>query len=378
MGRTFKRQIEMTWICSACGNPNLGRFKSCQTCNKPKDASEKYIMPSDTAAAPTITDAALLKMAEAGTNWTCAYCGSHQRRLDGSCQQCGASIAQALADIEKPQAERKRPLWQRIKPWAKKHKILVGVLGVIVLIIGGVMWSRREREYKAVVDGVSWTQTISVERYEIWNRDGWRDSTPRDAFDVVSKGQQIHHYDDVLDGYDTQYYTEQVACGQECRDVPETCHESCSDNGNGFATCTTKCSGGGQKCSTKYCSEQRSRQVARYRKEPRYAEAIAYKIWDWGYHRKVDATGTDFKALRWPTDEAKLGVGLLDPREKERENRSASYDVTLSYDDKQKLTFSIALDQLTKFDLGSKHDLKIKGDRVVVDGKVVQRIPRPR
>jgi hypothetical protein len=377
VGRSFQRQIEMSWVCSACGTSNLGRYQRCQNCNDPKDRSEKYVMPGDTAAAPTITDAALLKMAEAGKNWTCAYCGSHQRRLDGSCQQCGASIAQALADIDKPEAQRKRPLWQRIKPWVKKHKIAVGVASAVLLIILIVMWSRREREYKAVVDGASWTQTISVERYQIWSRDGWRDSTPSGAFDVVSRGQQIHHYDSVLDGYDTQYYTEQVACGQECRDVPESCHESCSDNGNGFATCTTRCTGGGQTCSTKYCSEQRSRQVPRYRQEPRYAEGIAYKIWDWGFHRKVDATGTDFKTLRWPTEEARLGLGLVDPREKERESRSGTYDVTLRYDDKEKLRFSVSLDELPKFENGTKHDLKIKGDRVVVDGKVVQRAVGP-
>ena len=65
----------------------------CQRCGNPKDASEAYEMPGDTASAASVTDPALLRMAEAGVNWQCGYCGSHQRRFDGACAQCGAEQA---------------------------------------------------------------------------------------------------------------------------------------------------------------------------------------------------------------------------------------------------------------------------------------------
>jgi ribosomal protein L37E len=45
------RQIEMTWTCSSCGQQNLGRHKTCQQCGDPKDKSEKYEIPKDTAGA---------------------------------------------------------------------------------------------------------------------------------------------------------------------------------------------------------------------------------------------------------------------------------------------------------------------------------------
>jgi hypothetical protein len=77
-----ERIIEMTWRCSSCQRQNLGRHKSCQGCGNPKDASEEFEMPSDTALAPTVTDERLLRMATAGPDWRCRFCGGDQRRSD--------------------------------------------------------------------------------------------------------------------------------------------------------------------------------------------------------------------------------------------------------------------------------------------------------
>ena len=98
-----RRQIEMTWKCSACEHQNLGRHKTCQQCGDPKDRGEAYEMPTNTAAAASVMEAGLLRMAEAGPNWRCAYCGSDQRNmLDATCGQCGASAADAAAPPEAP------------------------------------------------------------------------------------------------------------------------------------------------------------------------------------------------------------------------------------------------------------------------------------
>lgn len=370
MGR---RIIELTWTCTSCGHSNRGRDKTCRGCGDPKDASEKFEMPTSTQAQASVTDAGLVRAAEAGADWRCAYCGSDQRRLDDSCGRCGASSAEGHTP-QRPVKPRP-PWWQRVKRWLRRHPWAVALAVVAVLVAGLVAWCNRTRTFGAEVAAVRWTQTIVVERYQVWERDGWRDSQPGDAFEVVSRGQQIHHYDDVLDGYDTEHYTEQVACGEDCYDEPESCSEECTDNGNGFASCQTRCRGGGRRCTTRYCSEDRTRQVPRYRKEPRYAEAIHYKIWDWGAHRTVAATGTSTTDLRWPTEEARVGQGL-GPREQEREQRSAWYDVTLRYDGRERFTFAVELDELPRFAVGSRHRLTIKRSRHTVDGKPVQPAPR--
>lgn len=361
----------MTWRCSSCEHQNLGRHKSCQHCGDPKDKSEPYEMPANPATAVSVTEVGLLRMAEAGANWRCAYCGSDQRNLDATCAQCGASSAEGTSTQE-ARTVSKLTAWMRLARWARKHRLGLGITGAVLATIVGIwMYAHRTRTFTAKVTDATWTQTISVQRYQIWARDGWRDTQPTDAFEVVSNGQQVHHYDDVLDGYDTQHYTEQVACGEDCYDEPQRCSESCSDNGNGFASCQTECTGGGRRCTTRYCSEARTRQVARYRKEPRYAEAISYKIWDWGFHRSVDATGTGAAGMRWPVEEARVGEGL-GPREEERETRSGRYVVTVAYDGTSRLVFEVAADELARFELGSRHELRLKrGEATTVDGKVV-------
>lgn len=333
-------------------------------------------MPGSTATAATVTDPGLLRLATAGANWRCSFCGSDQRRLDDTCGGCGASIADATVEP----VVRRAPLgrWARLLRWARRHKIAVGIVGGLTLLIVSLMirsaWVNRARDYPATVASVAWEHTINVERYQIWDREGWRDTTPTDAFEVRSLGQKIHHYDDVLDGYDTEHYTEKVACGEDCYNEPQSCSESCSDNGNGFASCRTTCSGGGRSCTTRYCDEPRTRQVPRYRKEARYAEATAYQIWDWGFQRAVKARGAAIDDLRWPTEEARVGAGLA-PREQEREQRTAAYRVTLAYDGKQQLTIEVGADDFARFAPGTAHHLHLKRGRATVDGKPVERAP---
>lgn len=355
----------MTWTCSSCEHQNLGRHQTCQQCGDPKDAGERYEMPADPARAASVTDAALLRMAEAGPNWQCAYCGSHQRALDGSCGQCGASAKEGKLLVPP------RRLRGKVS-WFRKHRLALGIVGTLLAVIIGVYaWMHRTRTFDAKVTDAEWTQTILVEKYQVWAREGWRDSQPAQAFDVVSKGQQIHHYEQVLDHYETEHYTEQVSCGEDCYDEPESCHEVCDDNGNGFASCHTECSGGGRRCTTRYCTESRSREVPKYRDEPRYAEAIAYHVWDWGVDRTVEATGHGVTGLRWPVEEAHLAE-QLGPEEQEREQRVARYTVTLAYDGTSTLRFEVDLDDFARFPPGSRHQLRMKrGEPTTVDGEKV-------
>lgn len=334
-------------------------------------------MPAQTTSAASVTDPALLRMATAGANWRCAYCGSDQRAFDGSCKQCGAGAAEGTSTAAPQPLLKGNDViltpWRELFHWGWRQKIAVAVVAVIAVIVAGYLWAHRERTYDATVAEVRWTHVITVERYAIWNRDGWRDSLPHDAFDVISKGQQIHHYDQVLDGYDTQHYTESVACGQDCTTTPQTCHEVCTNNNNGFASCNNVCSGGGTTCRPRYCQESRTRQVPRYRREPRYAEGVAYKIWDWGDHRTVQATGNQTTAMRWPTEEARIGEGLAE-RERERERRTATYVVMMRYgEDRTPLSFAVPPDQLRAFEVGTKHQLRIKDERVIIDGKLVEK-----
>jgi hypothetical protein len=214
-------------------------------------------------------------------------------------------------------------------------------------------WDRGPREVHATVVEHRWRREVLVDRYALRGFEGFAEDLPADAIDVKSLGDRHHHDEQVLDGTRTEYYSEQVpdgydtrtswqqvACGEDCVTEPQYCHEECSDDGNGFATCEDVCSGGGQSCTTRYCSEQvseqvpryrteqRSREVPNYRSEPRYAEAFGWHAWTWAVDRDLKEEGTGLEP-KWPGDDVvHLRVGLAEG-EDERETRQESYSVVL-------------------------------------------------
>ena len=64
----------MLWRCH-CSKKHLGRHMKCETCGRPKADDVEYEMPEDVETAESVTDEKLLRMATAGENWRCAYCG---------------------------------------------------------------------------------------------------------------------------------------------------------------------------------------------------------------------------------------------------------------------------------------------------------------
>jgi hypothetical protein len=393
------RHIEMSWRCSSCEGKNLGRFKFCQSCKNPKDGSEEYEMPADPSQAASVTDEGLLRMATAGPDWRCAYCDSDQRRLDNGCANCGASAVEGK-EVPDPSAEPSpdAAAFDDGAPTGSGASALrgffyvVGFIGLVVGLVAFFRWNaKRPRDYVAKVSAVHWERSISVERYLLAAHEGFKETLPGDALEVRSIGRKVHHHDKVLDGYDTERYTVQVpdgyrtesytarvSCGQDCETTPRTCSEKCSSNKNGFATCRTSCSGGGQRCTTRYCDERRTRdipktrtesrtrQVPRYRNEPRYAEGFAYKRWEWQPARTVRDAG-DSTPARWP--ESNVGKDL-GPGEKERETRSEQYKVTLSYDNaKHSLDFTPETEAaFAPFARSSEHKLHTEKGQFQLDG----------
>jgi hypothetical protein len=399
--RAGERIIEMTWTCSSCAHRNLGRHKTCATCGSPKDASESYEMPADPSTAASVTEAALVRMALDGPDWRCAYCGSDQRNADRGCARCGASAVEGAEVTEPapslephdpgewPPPRTQRP-WHR--PWWVRALLAVAACGV--LYVAAHAWSRRARDLDAHVTARAWRHEVQVERWAVRAREGFVENRPPEVIDELPLGPRVHHHEQVLDGYDTQHYTErvldgytsesysaQVACGQDCTTTAPSCRERCSSNRNGFATCRTVCSGGGQSCRTRYCAESRTRQVPRYRNEPRtrqvpryrsearFAEAYRWHLWAWGPQRTLVRRGTD-ETPRWPADdELGLSRGLAEG-ERERASRVATYEVSVRDEDAATWRITPATEsEFTTFAPRSRHRVHREAGRVTVDGR---------
>lgn len=342
-------QIEMRWRCpvAPCRRENKGRHTLCVGCGRPKTAAEAYYLPGDVSPAAAVADPALLRQAQAGPNWSCAFCRSHQRRLDGACVQCGARPVAApdgtvrttatptpapaiLADTYRtaPVAIRVRSRW-----WAA-----IGLAtGLFLLVVAVLVWILAPRTVRVRTAAHAWTRTVYVERYQINAHEGFAEDEPASAFDVTNRGTRYHHTDQVYDHDETEHYTVSVTCGETCVDVPESCYttpRSCTDNQNGFATCTGGdeiCTGGGQQCSPKYCDEDRTRSVPVFRDEQRYATWYAWRVWEWTPNRTVATTGTAPEAA-WPTDDVVHLNAAVAGDERERARYEERYTVTFRDD----------------------------------------------
>ena len=389
----------MTWVCTSCGHRNLGRFKECQQCGNPKDASERFEMPGDTAAAASVHDPRLLQQARAGADWRCTYCGTDYRALVVACVQCGSPrgttpTVKQLAGAYAPSEPRQRPRWAL--PFGAGILALAillpafGVFAALVTVAIGrsappppVAAPDRPRIVGATVIAREWRTTLRTERRRAVAHEGFAESRPADAFDIEGAGERHHHDEQVLDHYETEAYTEQVPyqdsetyteqvrCGEDCHDLPESCSEHCSDDGNGFATCTTSCTGGGQSCSPRYCSETRTRSVTRYRSEPRTREVPRYRseprtapwftwrVWEWTPDRRAERTGNE-DAPSWP-DPSELGPAApLGEGEEDREVRDAWWVVHVREDGKgrEHLLTPPTIDALARYPVGATLSLE--------------------
>lgn len=336
-----ERQIELVWKCSACGVKNLGRFTVCQNCGDPKDDSEEYEMPAQTESVASVTDPALLRMANAGAHWSCTYCGSAQRAYSHFCVNCGASLEASSPSPRDGVGMRQEPLRALVPLSASKPSkgwgYLLLVLGsFFTFLVGTCVWASKttpprpapeplvtqppRTEFTGVVEQLAWTRTSTVQRWQLVPHEAFASEVPAGAVSVLAAGNRVHHHEDVFDhdetvyvdvevpdGYATESYTERVECGEDCTTTPRSCRQRCSgsprrckevctNSKNGFASCRTECSGGDEhcwddcsggdkRCRTKYCDEKRTRRVPKTRRakqpkvEPRYRSEPRYAPW---------------------------------------------------------------------------------------------------
>ncbi|MFO0683122.1 MAG: zinc finger protein [Sandaracinus sp.] len=365
-----ERKIELTWVCSSCQTRNRGRDKVCTGCGNPKDASERFEMPGETRSVASVTDAEGLRAASAGRDWRCPFCRADNTALASACKQCGAvrGTTPAIAPAASSVAAARAPL---AAPTASRVPMLVVALVALGLALGtcvvaALFWVLARSPgpsdvpyvppassiVSAHVEARSWATTRVAMRHRLVPGEGFAEAQPPDAVDVTPDGVRHHHDDQVEDGMqpetytedvpyqDTETYTEQVPCGQDCTPIPETCHEECTDDGNGFASCHDVCSGGGQSCTPRTCSETRTRQVTRtrpemrtrmvprYRTVPRDAPWFRWRAWAWVEDRRAERRGTS-EPVAWASDE-ELGAGApLGEGEDERIETRVDWEVTL-------------------------------------------------
>jgi membrane protease subunit (stomatin/prohibitin family) len=86
--------IQLEWICPNCNSRNPGPKKTCENCGAPQPANVQFLAPAD---AKLIQDENVAKIARAGADIHCGFCGTRNPATATVCSQCGGDLKEGKA-----------------------------------------------------------------------------------------------------------------------------------------------------------------------------------------------------------------------------------------------------------------------------------------
>lgn len=307
------RIIEGFWDCPYCDTKGIrGSVRVCPTCGKPRGEDTKFYINKPEE---NVVDEKKAEDAKKGPDWLCSYCDSYNPADVETCRNCGHGRDEEDKDYFEKQTEKKakenkqrkyeapcQPQKARkenggrdtaeagnivdghSKSLGKKLKkplsFIVPIACVLLLIFGGIyFFVPKDTEF--IVSALDWQYDQQLEEYKTLNESDW--SLPVGGRLSYTQ-QEIHHYDEVLDHYETKTrtYTEQVF------DHNETIVTGYTDNGNGYFT---------EQTTTQpvYRTETRTETYEEpvYISVPVYQTRYYYEIDRWVPGRTITSFGTD-------------------------------------------------------------------------------------
>ena len=360
------------WHCDACGNIIRGDSRTCPCCGSPISNDVHYMMPDNPAVidarnqnrilignsctrmSATYTDddgitadVVSEELESEDPNWNCYYCGYQNYYNDLTCQGCGAPRAESkddyfgndfnhigtASDNQSELAQRNTVATteskiSRFKTFDKQKLFRIGIIGIIFACL---LWIFLPITRTATVTGFSWERTIAVETFTECHESNW--TVPSGAH-ITKEKSEIHHYDKVLDHYETK--TKRVAHREQ--DGYTTTYK---DLGNGQSKVVRT-----PKYKTVYKTETYKEPV--YREKPVYRTKYYYDIGRWKETSTLCTAGIDqqpyWKDTEIPEsvtnpkyDDQKLGDRHEKYSVRIKDDKGKNQLVNYSYDDWQKL-----------------------------------------
>ncbi|MCB2214147.1 zinc ribbon domain-containing protein [bacterium] len=201
MARKSLGFVPLIWECSYCETQNPGPIKSCTNCGAPQPDDVEFLQV-DEEKFNFIKDEALIRMAKAGPDVHCPYCGTRNPSTAETCSQCGADLTtgakaretggrvRTVAEADAPQPPQPRPPAPSAKSDLPPRKpmstrsVVIGAIILIAMIVGGILlfrWLGQTNDVRAEVTDVYWEHSITIEEYmEVTDSDWW-DEVPEDA-----------------------------------------------------------------------------------------------------------------------------------------------------------------------------------------------------
>lgn len=381
------RIIEGYWDCTYCGRKAIGGLtKTCPSCGHPQGENIKFYMKKDKKL---YLDDEQAKDYGKGADWQCDFCGSYNRYNITKCRNCGSSKYSSKKDyferyINQPEnteksntlaeeqdsynfnsiddkkdndiQEKHEGFTSKFNLETIKKKLIIG--SVIFSFIALLLFIFLPREYNASVFSNSWSRSVTIESYDWVDDNSWY-SAPAEARDVSYKNE-IHHYDQVLDHYETEI----VQKSREVYDHTEyEEHVSYSDNGDGTFTEHTY-TNQYPVYRTEYYTQEEQKPV--YVSVPVYEKKYYYQIQKWVFNRTKTASGVDEYEFYWPEYLLRENERVSSKNEKytlvfisTKENKKYKADVPENYLSKFKINQTVSITVQGEF------ITKINGEKII-------------
>lgn len=333
----MERIVKGYWDCPYCDQKGIdGLTKHCPGCGHPQDQDTKFYLKEE----KVYVEEEKAKQYGQGADWTCSYCDSLNRYDRDTCSNCGAPREENKGSYFDNQNKTPAPAPKPpVKP-SFNYKLLLAILAVVAFFV--ILFMPKNKA--ATIAEKSWERTTNIESYETVKESDW--DLP-DGGRLYDQQNEIHHYDQVLDHYETVQVqkSRQVVTGYDTE-------YHYRDNGDGtFTEYTTDV----PIYSTEYYYEDEDRPV--YISVPRYQTKYYYEIERWIYKETLEAHGKDDTPY-WPERELKNNERLVQDKQK--------YTIVFNSDKKRyEQTFSESV--WSQYKVGDKVDIKVQMGNVEIN-----------
>lgn len=345
-------KIEAYWDCPYCGDRGIrGRERVCPACGKTRAAETKFYMQDKIR----VEDESAV---EEGPDWFCPYCDSYNPHSVGICGNCGHPREAEDKDYFSVRQDEERRRREKEEEYARvaggqsapeqgggrprRSRIIILALAAALLIAlaAGLMPHGRA----VTVADKAWQRSIEVQASRLAEESDW--VLPDAAVEVLRTSEEIHHYDEILDHYETVTETR----SREVLDGYDT-YTTYNDLGNGYY-------------------EEEEHEMPRYRTEyydetyeepvyvsvPVYETRYYYTIWRWEYDRTVTASGGADDPY-WPE---------IQYAANEREGgRSERYDVICAGRKGAQTSYVCEPEIWSELDIGGSYKIRTQSGRIV-------------
>jgi ribosomal protein L40E len=94
ISKQSKGFIQLEWVCPNCNSRNPGPKKACENCGAAQPENVQFYAPAE---AKVIQDEAVAKIAKAGADIHCGFCGTRNPATAVACSQCGGDLKEGKA-----------------------------------------------------------------------------------------------------------------------------------------------------------------------------------------------------------------------------------------------------------------------------------------